>query len=377
MTSKIITKLENIAHLQKDERKRLTQVTERFPFRATDYYLSLINWNDPDDPLKRVVLPNVQEMMDFEGLDPSNEKSNRVMDGLQHKYDETALFQVSEKCLQLCRYCFRKRIFINGDKPEVLEDVDGAIKYVRSHPIINNVLLTGGDAYLTERGKLEEIVAKLREIEHVGVIRVGTRVPVVDPHRILEEGVVDMLGKYSYPDRKIYIMTHFVHPRELTTLATEAINYMQRKGLVVFSQAPMIRLVNDNSEVLASLFNGLAECGVTPHYIFQCRPVEGNRAYSVQVERGYGEFRKAQDNVSGPAKKARYVMSHSSGKIEVVGMDEDFIYMQYARARNGADYDRFMVFFRDDHAKWFDEYRGREVKLARPSPLILRTQSAG
>ena len=353
---KYLTKIEQLEQLSEQERAELKEVSSKFALHVNDYYLSLIDWDDPDDPIRRIVIPHIRELEEWGQLDPSNEKAYTVMLGLEHKYSSVAVFLVTDKCEGLCRYCFRKRIFIESER-EYLQDWDAAYRYVGEHPEITNVLLTGGDALTLPTSKLEEIFAKLREIEHVQIIRLGTRMASYNPYRIVDDpALLKAIAKYSTDKKKIYVMTHFVHPRELTEIAIEAVNLLQKAGAKLANQTPLIRDVNDDPKVLAELLDKLSFVGAIPYYIFQCRPAVGNKAYTVPIEEGYEIVEQAKGLVSGLAKRARYTMSHSSGKVEIVGKTKDFVYFKYHRAAKDEDSGRFMVFKSNPDAYWLDDY---------------------
>ena len=353
---KYLTKIEQLERLSERKRAELRKVTDEFAFRANDYYLSLIDWDDPDDPIRRIIIPSVQELERWGRLDPSDEKTYTIMPGLEHKYNSTALLLVSNVCDGICRYCFRKRVFIEPQS-EYLRDLPAALQYIREHREITNVLLTGGDPLVLTTSKLENIIRPLREIEHVQIIRIGTRIPTFNPYRIIADpALLEMIEKYSTDEKKIYVMNHFMHPRELTDVAIEAVNLLRKAGAVLTNQCPLIRGVNDNAEVLAELLRRLSFVGVPPYYVFQCRPAVGNRAYTVPLEEGYDIFEQAKSMVSGLAKRARFVMSHSSGKIEIVGKTKDMVYYKYHRAAKDKDSGRFLAFASNPSACWLDDY---------------------
>ena len=353
---KYLTKIEQLEQLSEQEKGELKKVTEQFAFRSNDYYLSLIDWSDPDDPIRKIVIPQVRELKQWGRLDPSDEKTYTIMPGLEHKYNSTALLLVSNVCDGICRYCFRKRVFIEPQR-EYLRDIPAAMKYIEQHHEISNVLLTGGDPLVLTTSKLERIIRRLREIEHVQIIRIGTKIPAFNPYRIVEDAaLLEMIEKYSTDSKKLYVMTHFIHPRELTDLAVKAVGLLHRAGAIVANQAPLIRGVNAEPAVLAKLLARLSFIGAVPYYIFQCRPALGNKAYTVPIERGYEIVEQAKAQVSGLAKRIRFVMSHSSGKIEVIGKTEDFVYFKYHRAADDADSGRFLVFKCNPNACWLDDY---------------------
>jgi len=351
-----ITSLDEVPGISPEERARLAEVTDVFAFRSNDYYLSLIDWNDPADPIRRLVIPTIEELEPWGRLDPSSEQSYTRVPGLQHKYRQTALLLVSDLCGGFCRYCFRKRLFIE-DAREVNRDVSAGIAYIREHPEITNVLLSGGDPLILETDKLREIVRQVREIDHVQIIRIGTKMPAYNPCRIINDpALLEMIRDYSLDEKRIYIMAQFSHPRELTDTACRAIALLKEAGAVIMNQTPLIRGINDDPEVLADLFDKLSFVGIVPYYVFQCRPTVGNRPFAVPVEESYRIFERARSLCSGLAKQARFVMSHATGKIEVLGMTDDYTYFKYNQAAKPEDIGRFMVYRSNPAAYWFDDY---------------------
>jgi KamA family protein len=350
------TKIEQIEQLDPQKRQQLKKVADEFDFRCNDYYLSLIDFDDPNDPIRRIIIPDMQELETWGKPDPSDEKAYTVMPGVEHKYNSTALLLVSNVCDGICRYCFRKRIF-REPQSEYLRDVPAAMQYIKSQPQINNVLLTGGDPLVLSTSKLENIISQLRDIDHVQIIRIGTKIPAFNPYRIINDpALLKMVDKYSTDDKKIYFMTHFMHTKELTDVACKAVSMLQRAGAVLANQTPIISGITDDPAVLAELLAKLSFIGAAPYYIFQCRPAYGNKAYTVPIERAYEIVEQAKSQVSGLAKRVRFVMSHSSGKIEIVGKTEKFVYFKYHRAANDTDSGRFLVFKSNPQAYWFDDY---------------------
>ena len=354
---KYVTKLEQVEGLPEAEKKRLEPITKKFTFRANDYYLGLIDWNDPDDPIRRLVIPDETELKEWGRLDASHEELYTKTSGLEHKYRDTALLLCNDVCGAYCRFCFRKRLFMD-DNDEVAKDVRPGLDYVRNHPEISNVLLTGGDPLIMSTSRLEPIIAQLREIPHVKIIRLGSKMPAFNPHRILhDESLHAMFRKYSTPEQgRIYVMCHFNHPRELTAEACEGLDVLQRNGATTVNQTPMIVGVNDRVEVLHELFKELSFLGVPPYYVFHCRPTEGNESYSMPVEDGFRIFLEAQKSTSGLARRARYSMSHVTGKIEVLALTDENVVFRYHRAANPRNEGRTLVFKRNSEAQWFDDY---------------------
>ena len=351
-----IVSLDKVAGISAQERARLAPVMDLFAFRSNDYYLSLIDWEDTKDPIRRLIIPTLEELEPWGRLDPSSEHLYTRAPGLQHKYRETALLLVSDLCGGLCRYCFRKRLFIE-DAREVNKELSGGLAYIRDHPEITNVLLTGGDPLVLDTGRLRDILARLREIEHVRIIRIGTKMPAYYPYRILNDpALLDAIREYSLGEKSIYIMAQFNHPRELTDAACRAVALLQDAGAVIMNQTPLIRGINDDPAVLSRLLGRLSFIGVNPYYVFQCRPTTGNRPFAIPVEESYRIFEQARATCSGLSKQARFVMSHATGKIEVVGMTDEYTFFKYNQAANPDDIGRFMVYKSNPQAYWFDDY---------------------
>ncbi len=357
MKTRYVTNTDRIPDIPEADRALLKKVSERYVFRANDYYLKLIDWKDPKDPIKQLIIPREEELNDWGELDASNELASTPLNGVQHKYLDTVLLLCNEVCGAYCRYCFRKRLFMN-DNDEVSFDTQPGIDYIRNHPEVTNVLLTGGDPLILGTRRLTQIIEQLRTIPHVNIIRLGSKMPAFNPWRLLDDKPLqDLLRKHSTPQKRIYLMAHFDHPRELTDAAIEGLNCFQECGVVIINQCPLIKGINDDAEVLADMWKKLSFIGVPPYYLFQGRPTAGNEPYEVPLVEGYHIFEEAKRRVSGLAKRARYAMSHETGKVEIVGVDQKHIYMKYHRAKYLEDQSRFMVFHRDDRAYWLDQLR--------------------
>jgi lysine 2,3-aminomutase len=347
-----VGQLENVPEAQ---REVLERVSQRYVFRANDYYLRLIDWEDPHDPIKQLIIPREEELHEWGQLDASNEQAVTVAHGVQHKYTDTVLLLCNEVCGAYCRYCFRKRLFMD-ENDEVTNDVSAGLDYIAAHPEVNNVLLTGGDPLLMSVRRLTEIFDRLRQIPHVKIIRVGSKIPAFDPWRIFDnEDLLAAFRKYSRPGKRIYLMAHFDHPRELTEPAVESITAALRSGVICVNQCPMIKGVNDDPQVLAEMYQQLSFIGCPPYYLFQGRPTAGNEPYEVPIVQGFKIFREALRHGSGLARRARFVMSHETGKIEIMSVDRKHIYMRYHEAKDPSKIGRFMIFQRNDDAYWLDQ----------------------
>ncbi|MDD3528279.1 MAG: KamA family radical SAM protein [Gallionellaceae bacterium] len=338
-----------------DELATLQAVANQYVFRSSEYYLGLIDWNAPDDPIRRLIIPRADELEPWGRLDACNEAAVTVSHGVQHKYADTVLLLCNEVCGGYCRYCFRKRLFMDGSD-EVNKSVWDGLDYIAAHPEVTNVLLTGGDPLLMSTRRLAEIIGRLREIPHVRIIRIGSKMPAFNPWRILDDPeLLAMFERHSTADRRIYVMAHFDHPRELTEPAVQALDALVRHGVMLTNQCPLLAGINDDPAVLGELFRQLSWIGCPPYYLFQGRPTAGNAPYRVPIVRGFAIFQEAMHMGSGLARRARYVMSHESGKIEILAVDERYIYLRYHRAKDPALRARFMIYHRDDEAYWLDD----------------------
>jgi KamA family protein len=364
-----ISRLDQVPQLSASEHETLAPVTERYAFRTNNYYLGLVDWDDRDDPIRKIALPSEEEMVDWGRLDASDEHLYTKVPGLEHKYEFTAVLLLSDVCGGFCRFCFRKRLFMS-DSAEASRDVTEGLKYIRENPQINNVLLTGGDPLMLATKRLDQVLTDLRAIEHVKIIRIGTKMPVFNPYRVLNDPeLLKVLKRHSHQDRRIYMMVHFNHPRELTEEAIRGIDLLHQAGTITANQTPLLRGVNDDPVVLSELFNQLSYIGVAPYYVFIGRPTQGNRHFLVPIEEAYEIFEQSRMNCSGLAKRARLVMSHSTGKVHVLGLTEDHVYMRYHRA---ADYDekgRFLVLARNPEALWLDDYEEIERDYSIENPF--------
>ncbi len=353
---KYLISLDQLKRLALKERIRLEEVTRKFAFRTNEYYASLIDWDEPEDPIRKIVIPDTRELEEWGTLDASSEKTYTVAPGVQHKYPQTALFLVVDACGSFCRFCFRKRLFMNR-ADETVRDYSQGIEYVRKHPEITNILLTGGDPLILATSRLSSLIGRLRSIKHVKIIRIGSKMVAFNLFRILNDPpLLDMVRTYSTKEKRIYIMAHFNHPRELTSQAIEALDRLRDAGAIIVNQTPLIRGINSDPKVLTELFRKLSFIGVPPYYVFQCRPTLGNRHFELPLEKAYEIFERAKIGCSGLAKRARFVMSHASGKIEVVGKSSDAVYFKYHQAAYPLDAGRFMVFRSNPSAFWFDDY---------------------
>lgn len=357
-----IRSLDELPGIPAEERRALEPVLRAFEFRVSGYYAGLIDWSDADDPLRKMVLPSVRELEDGMTLDPSDEESVTVAPGVQHKYGPTALVLVSDVCAAYCRFCFRKRFTLAtstenhllsapGQPTETDVNAEAALRYIAEHPEIDNVLVTGGDPLLLSPRRLASLGESLAAIPHVKLVRFGSKVPAFDPERITPS----LLEALARPLRRgvgVRVMAHFTHPRELTELSRRHVRSILDAGIPVHNQTPLLNGINADPEILAELFGTLTEWSVTPYYLLHCRPTAGNEPYVLSLQEGAQIVERARLRLSGPAKSFRYVASHASGKIEIVGLHQGALVLRYHQAKYPDDHDSLEVIPADEPRFW-------------------------
>ncbi len=254
------------------ERAVLARVIAKYPVIIPPYYLCLIDFSDPRDPIRLQSFP-VREEVEFTDIgkpDPLEEEEDMPVPGLVHRYPDRVLMQVTNFCPMNCRHCTRKREWEEGVWTRSDGEIDRIMQYLRKATEVRDVLISGGDPLILSTPKLEKILSKLRQIPHIEIIRLGTRFPVVLPGR-LDEELTAMLSRY----RPIWVNTHFNHPRELTREAALACDRLQRGGMPMNNQSVLLRGVNDDLATMRALCHGLLKTGVRPYYLYQCDPVKG------------------------------------------------------------------------------------------------------
>ncbi|HUV76146.1 MAG TPA: KamA family radical SAM protein [Dehalococcoidales bacterium] len=293
-----INQLDQFIPLSSEEKAQLRLVTMRYPLSITPYYLSLINPDDPDDPIRKQAVPSVLEMtMSTMGLeDPLAEKEDSVVPGLVHRYPDRVLMVLTNICPMLCRHCTRKREWRHGGWVRTEGEIEAMLDYLRRNEAIRDVIISGGDPLTLSTSRLESIISRVREIGHIEIIRIGTRLPVVLPQRIDNE-LCAMLSKYG----PIWLNTHFNHPREITPEAAEACDRLLRSGIPVNNQSVLLRGVNDDVETMLKLCQGLLRIKVRPYYLFQCDEVQGAEHLRTPVETGIKIIEGMRGHTSGLA----------------------------------------------------------------------------
>ncbi len=353
-----VDQLKEYVPVPPEEEKVLGKLLERHPMRIPRYYASLINWDDPADPLRRMAVVSTDELSQAGSYDTSGERANTKMPGLQHKYAQTALILSTNRCALYCRHCFRKRL-VGLKTREILSRFGDAVEYIRQHKEINNVLISGGDPLILSTKVLREFLRMLYPIEHVRFIRFGSRTPVVFPQRILADRSLRRLFRsYSSKHKRLFLVTQFNHPRELTEDAATAVDAFMNCGMAVSNQSVLMRGVNDDPKVLAALLNNLVGIGVNPYYVFQCRPVKRvQHGFQVPLRRGVDIIEKTRRKLNGHSKRFRYAMSHRTGKVEIVGIMGDEIYFKYHQAKSPRNANKFFKRKLKPRAGWLDELK--------------------
>ncbi|MCX8043423.1 MAG: KamA family radical SAM protein [Desulfobacterota bacterium] len=296
-----ITTVEHLAQfipLDPSEQERLKFVISRYPFSITPHYLSLIDPDDPDDPVRRQAVPSCEEtaLAGIGDEDPLAEQEHSVVPGLVHRYPDRALMVLTNLCPVLCRHCTRKREWRHGKCVRTDADIALMIDYIRQTPDIRDVIISGGDSLTLSTGRLETVLKNLRAISHVEIIRIGTRFPVVLPQRIDEE-LCAMLSKYG----PIWINTHFNHPREITPEAAAACDRLLRSGIPLNNQSVLLRGVNDSVAIQTKLCHELLKIKVRPYYLFQTDDVEGTEHLRTSIETGIAIIAGMRGYTSGLA----------------------------------------------------------------------------
>jgi len=351
-----IAQLKEYIDLTRKQEIQLQSVIDIHPMYITRYYISLIDRNNPDDPIRKIAVPSTEELDVSGDYDTSGELENTKMSGFQHKYNQTALILSTNRCATYCRHCFRKRL-VGLPTKEILHRFNDVVKYIKEHKEINNVLISGGDPFALPTKIIEKFLKNLSCIPHLDFIRFGTRVPVTFPDRILkDQELLALLENYSSKYKRIYIVTQFNHSKEITEKSISAVDKLIGSGIIVNNQTVLLKGVNDNSQVIAELQSKLVSIGVNPYYVFQCRPVKRvKHHFQVPLYKGYEIVENAKKKLNGHSKRFKYVMSHKTGKIEIVGIMDEYIYFKYNQAKNPENIGRFFRKKLNKTAGWLDE----------------------
>lgn len=300
-----------------DERKHLEKTIAKFPLSITPYYLSLIDTDDyQNDPIYKQSFPSPQELnvSAFDMSDPLEEDKDHPAPGITHRYPDRVLFNVTNICSMYCRHCTRKRKVGDAISLQNKDDIVQGIEYIESNSAVRDVLMSGGDPFMLSDEYLDWILTRLRNIPHVEVIRIGTRMPVVLPYRITDE-LVTVLKKHH----PLWINTHFNHPREITASSKEALRKLADAGIPLGNQTVLLSGVNDCSRIMKKLIHKLVQNRVRPYYLYQCDLSEGLSHFRTPVGKGIEIMESLIGHTSGFAVPT-YVIDApgGGGKIPVI-----------------------------------------------------------
>ncbi len=283
--------------LTPEEERGIDRTRGRYPLAVTPYYLSLMDPEDPEDPIRRQAIPReeeVDEEIQSAGeADPLGEEGD--IPGLTHRYPDRVLLVLTSFCAVYCRHCMRKRILAEEEGGRTREEIESMIQYVREREWIREVLISGGDPLTLSVEKLEHVLRELRKLKHVEVIRIGTRLPVTAPQRFFDSELLDTLERYA----PVWVSTHFNHPREVTELSEMAVDRLLRRGIPVVNQTVLLRGVNDDPRTMLSLLRSLLRIKVKPQYLFHCDPVKGVMHFRTTIDKGLRVMEFLRGRLSG------------------------------------------------------------------------------
>lgn len=297
-----ITSVEELARvvpITPTEQRTVERALDRFRFAVTPYYASLIDFGDPQCPIRQQAIPGAGELSigNYDIEDPLNEEGDAVAPGMTHRYPDRVLWVVMHECAVLCRHCTRKRKV--GERPAPISDsqMDAGLAYLNAHPEIRDVLLSGGDPFLLSDARIKHLLSRIRsEAPSVEIVRFGSRLPVTMPQRITPE-LVDMLRGYH----PVYVNTHFNVPEEFTTESEAALARMADAGIPLGNQSVLLRGVNDCWALMRKLMHRLTKNRVRPYYIYQCDLAEGLEHFRTTVAKGIEIMEHLRGHISGLA----------------------------------------------------------------------------
>ena len=291
-----LEQLKKYVKLTKEEEEGVKKTLSTLRMAITPYYLSLIDPNDPHDPVRRQCIPTELETHQAAAdlLDPLHEDEDSPTPGLTHRYPDRVLFLITDMCSMYCRHCTRRRFAGQTDNECGPDRIEKALEYIEKTESVRDVLLSGGDALMVSDKKLEYIISRLRQIPHVEIVRLGTRTPVVCPQRITPE-LCDMLKKYH----PVWINTHFNHPNEVTAESKRACEMLANAGIPLGNQSVLLRGVNDCVHVMKNLVHELVKMRVRPYYIYQCDLSMGLEHFRTPVSKGIEIIEGLRGHTSG------------------------------------------------------------------------------
>ena len=292
-----LAQLEEHLVLTQEERAGVLLSGNKLAMAITPHYFNLIDATDPDCPIRRQVIPRIEETLDdpAEMSDPCGEDSHMPVPGLVHRYPDRVLFLVTDRCASYCRYCTRSRVVSGVGEQHLHMEHEAAFKYLEKHHEVRDVLLSGGDPLLLSDAKLDSLLTRLRSIEHIEFVRIGSRIPIFLPQRITPE-LCAMLRKH-----RVWISIHTNHPRELTTEVREGLDRLSDHGIPLGNQSVLLRGVNDDPDVMKSLVHKLLMCRVRPYYLYQCDLIKGSSHLRTSVETGLEIIESLRGHTTGYA----------------------------------------------------------------------------
>jgi lysine 2,3-aminomutase len=290
--------LEEHLVLSDEERAGVLLSGNKLAMAITPHYFNLIHPTDPNCPIRRQVVPRIEETWDDpeEMSDPCGEDSHMPVPGLVHRYPDRVLFLVFDRCASYCRYCTRSRVVSGVGEQKLDTEFEAAFKYLEQHTEVRDVLLSGGDALLLSDGRLDAILSRLRSIPHIEFVRIGSRVPIFLPQRITP-ALCEMLAKHH----PLWMSVHVNHPRELTIEVKEALERLSNHGIPLGNQSVLLRGVNDDAQVMKSLVHKLLMSRVRPYYLYQCDLIEGSSHLRTSVAKGIEIIEALRGHTTGYA----------------------------------------------------------------------------
>ncbi len=290
--------IERYFTLSTAERKGCYFANKKLALAITPYFFNLIDFKDEDCPIRRQVIPRIEEMETSpeELLDPCGEDGNMPVPGLVHRYPDRVLFLVTDRCAAYCRYCTRSRLVSNSQGYDFHPEYEQGLRYIESHPEIRDVLLSGGDPLLMADRKLDYLLGRLRAIRHVEFIRIGSRIPIFLPQRITPE-LCEILRKHE----PIWMSIHANHPRECTLEVKEACDRLARAGVPLGNQSVLLKDVNDDVETMKELVHRLLVMRVRPYYLYQCDLITGSAHLRSDVLKGIEIIENLRGHTTGYA----------------------------------------------------------------------------
>jgi lysine 2,3-aminomutase len=315
-----LEEIERLLPLTDDERKGLEVAPAHFRVGVTPYYFSLIDRDHPSCPVRMQVIPRAGELVIEPGelLDPLGEDAHRPVSAIFHRYPDRCLLLALDRCAIYCRHCNRRRLVGQEEAAISRQDLADAVAYIARTPAIRDVLISGGDPFTLSTNRLEEIIAAVRAIPHVEIIRIGTRVPVVLPMRVDDE-LTNMLRRYH----PLFVNTHFNHPKELTPQARAACARLADAGIPIGNQTVLLRGVNSSVKVLRKLFTELLRARVRPYYLFQGDVAEGTGHLRTRVETGIQLMEQLRGHISGLA--IPHLVIDTPGGMGKVSIGPDYV----------------------------------------------------